>query len=143
MIDLLNEDDWYPQWEEGYDRPDAIRQYIDLSKSKTREQVFFEVGRLIRGGDSSPISGRSADALIDVMSDWFIEQWGKEKEIYIRFDTRWGALDKLLLAELYDLFFCAWTRSIHDRVRQFGGADLLDELDKCYIGILANSLTEK
>jgi len=93
---LSNVPDWKPIWE--IKKKDRL--LIDLPKRADKECILRKMGAVLKGSDSPTIGGNSLDALIDVMSDWFIEHWGEKIEIYIRGADAIKRCDPGLLAEI-------------------------------------------
>lgn len=57
---------------------------IDLTHCNNQRECILLISRKITGKDSPLLqTGNSLDAFFDVLSDYFIENWGEWKDIYI------------------------------------------------------------
>jgi hypothetical protein len=76
VIHFENSDVWAEFGKKYSSRNDHT--VVDLSSCASLEEVIRRLGHTLRGRDSPLLkSGKSPDALIDVMSDWFSENIDK------------------------------------------------------------------
>ncbi len=102
---------------------------IDLRECSSKREFVLSIGSILRASYSTKVEvgsgisidaeGGNLDALSDVMSDWFIENWNNWKDIYI---VGWqGFIDKhpvysqklaLTLTDSYILSITAQMRAV-------------------------------
>lgn len=82
MIEFLKKESWDKFGEQWQAEPSKI--IIDTRECMAEEDFVLAIGQVLHASYSTPlIGGYSLDALIDVLSDYFIENWRQYKEIYI------------------------------------------------------------
>ena len=77
---------------------------IDLSACKTKTDILKKIGHILKGQDSILIRGNSLDALMDVMSDWFCENWEQKHVIYIAGINHLFNMDHALATKVIECF---------------------------------------
>jgi hypothetical protein len=110
MIDFIGREGWEPKWEISA----GGREFIDLTGCDSINEVMLNLGRCLRGSDSRFIRGNSVDAFIDVLGDWFSENWESGKEVCIKGRGLGSALVFTDLAELVEIFHLGFDRAAHD-----------------------------
>lgn len=133
MITALPQDRWRAKYRGR--KKDSI--LVDLSECQSREAVIAAIGRKLKAQDSQLIRGESLDALTDVVGDWFIENWGKRRQVFIAngdrlFDFGRGFAEQVL-ACIDDAFLAA----SHDRAINHDGAGVAEEIGlvRCYLEV--------
>ena len=82
MIYFRDNESWVQFGQQRLDDPKVI--VIDLMGCESKEDFTLAIGKVLYGSYSPKlVTGKSLDALTDVVSDYLIENWLKWKEVYI------------------------------------------------------------
>lgn len=117
---------------------------IYLSDCQSTTEKVALIGSKLRGKESTLTNGESLDALHDVISDYFIENWLKWHDIYIydwgQFSNQEGIFSQKVLnviIQAYQSSLFGAAQSVHWGDESFDGSGILDALlDKrpqCYL----------
>ncbi|WP_068081564.1 hypothetical protein [Polycladidibacter stylochi] len=102
---------------------------VDLRGSQSKQEILRSMGKILKGKDSPLINGNSLDALNDVMSDWFCENWGKEKQIYIIGWEVVGEIHSELPVILADIVNSAFLGAVYDKCLRGDSSSVPDEIN--------------
>lgn len=111
--------------------PGAIR--LSLYSCETKDEIIRAFGKRLKGRDSVKIKGNSLDALVDVMSDWFIEGWGKEKRVYVSGHKRVFEHGEEFALKVAQCLNDAFTDALHDRALNHDCDGIVDEIHRVHI----------
>lgn len=133
MIKVIPKDRWDTTW----DNPQQGAILIDLRKCRSKADVLRAVGHKLKGQHSPIIHGNSLDALIDVMSDWFCENWGKEKVIYITGGSHLFAIGNDFAMNLVQCFNDAFEGALFDKSQKKEVQSIHEEINnvRIYLGL--------
>lgn len=134
MIEIISKSNWDADCSQTYDY--LIQ--VDLRDCEDTQQIIQKIGSSIKGNASQYISGNSLDALVDVMSDWFIENWGDEKWICITGGNRAFDFGREFALNLVGCFCDAFSGAIYDRSINHGGEGIAEEIGNLTIHFVLN-----
>lgn len=126
MITIHSPQDWNRSW----DSPENGSLLISLQDCGTQADVLMAIGHVIKGQDSPTIHGRSLDALIDVMGDWFIENWGTTKVIHVTGGDHLFTLGRTFAIKVIQCFNDAFAAAIYDRALNHAADGICEELNR-------------
>ncbi|ANB92143.1 hypothetical protein MOVS_09370 [Moraxella ovis] len=117
---------------------------IYLSDCQSTTEKVALIGGKLRGKESTLTNGESLDALHDVISDYFIENWLKWHDIYIydwgQFSNQEGIFSQKVLnviIQAYQTSLFGAAQSVHWGDESFDESDILDALldkrSQCYL----------
>jgi hypothetical protein len=124
MIKVISRENWDSSWDER--QKGSI--LIDLRKCESKPDILKAIGHNLRGQDSPIIHGNSLAALVDVMSDWFCENWGKKKVVYITGGNRLFGIGRDFAMNLTQCFNDAFEGAIYDRSLNHNGEGIHEEI---------------
>jgi len=124
MIKILSKDNWDVSW----DMPQQGAFLIDLRDCRAKSDILKAIGHQLKGKDSPVIHGNSMDALIDVMSDWFCENWGQKKDVYITGGGRLFEISHDFAMNVTQCFNDAFEGAIYERSLNHGDEGIHEEI---------------
>jgi len=134
MITILEGADWNPRWE----FPIEGEVFIDLRGIDKKHRIVRKIGRVLRAEDSPLINGNSLDALIDVVSDWFIETWGTDRVIYIAGGKTLEYQGVKFALEVTLSIEDAFMQAIYDRALNYDGTGISEEFARVSVYLCMN-----
>lgn len=110
-------------WDRSWESCDRGRVFISLEGSADKADILKRIGNVLKGSDSPALqTGRSEDAFIDVLSDWFEERWDENLRVYILGGRAAQNLGRRGIDELQELFALAACRAADERARRVDGS---------------------
>lgn len=98
---------------------------IDLSICESKEDVILLISKKIRGKDSPDlVSGRSLDALFDVVSDFFMENWLVWGDVCIYGWGNFSLRHPMLSQQILILMMKAYISAIESTLRLIEWGDI-------------------
>lgn len=105
-------------WDRSWESTGRGRVFISLDGSTDKADILKRIGNVLKGSESPALqTGRSEDAFVDVLSDWFEERWGETLHVYILGGRAAQQLGKRGIEELQELFDIAAHRASGERAR--------------------------
>ena len=86
---------------------------VDLRTVKNKDEAVLAIEEKMHGKNSSRLTTGNFDALEDVMTDWFVDNWGHEKHIYILGGGNLVNLDVELALNLVTIIEAAYLAAIY------------------------------
>lgn len=102
---------------------------IDLTSCYDKKEVLIRISSKLKGKNSPSLAtGNSLDACFDIVSDYFIENWLKWKDIYV---YGWGTFslkEPIYSQKILSLIMEAYLLSLSSQLQliEWGDANFLD-----------------
>ncbi|WP_434354156.1 hypothetical protein VH441_03790 [Psychrobacter sp. HD31] len=120
MIVFENKESWNQFGQKRSENSDNI--IINLKQCKLEDDFLIAIGNNLRASYSTDIQiGKNLDALHDIVSDWFIEQWNNWKDVYIvgwlEFVNKYPVFSQKVLLVLNDSYLTSLTAQMCEVVQ--------------------------
>ncbi len=120
MISYYQKEDWDRFGKKCSENTEHI--IIDIRKCQSRNNIVLLIGTTLRASYSAEMqTGKSLDALHDVVSDWFIEHWNNWKTVYIigwqNFTEKYPFFSQDVLQVLNDAYLTCITGQMREVVQ--------------------------
>lgn len=120
-------------------RSDPMKTFIDLRPFSTNEEIIFSIGQILRTEQSASVQHDTPlDGLIDVMFDYFYENWGELKDVTILGLSSIACRDPLFAIKLINVVYSSFLTSAEAKTRIDKSANISNEMKKNFITFIWN-----